>query len=65
MRQLFKVIRELSEKEVSWKSLGTDGYIELTERSLATMQQVEPLKTVAVDRKRMVIDESIKPKFAD
>ncbi|EOD79578.1 Phenylacetic acid degradation protein PaaY [Grimontia indica] len=60
-----KVIRELREEEVTWKSLGTDGYIELTERCLATMQQVEPLKTVEADRKRMVIDESIKPKFAD
>ncbi|MDD1780424.1 hypothetical protein LRP49_04340 [Enterovibrio sp. ZSDZ35] len=32
---------------------------------LATMQQVEPLKAIEADRKRMVIDESIKPKFAD
>ncbi|MCC4796744.1 phenylacetic acid degradation protein PaaY [Enterovibrio norvegicus] len=59
------VVRELREEEVTWKSLGTNGYIELTERCLASMQEVEPLNAVEPDRKRMVIDESIKPKFAD
>lgn len=38
-----KVIRELDEKEMAWKRNGTQQYINLTKRCLATLQEVEPL----------------------
>lgn len=48
-----KVIRELSEQEVQWKSEGTALYQDLTRRSLATMQAVSPLTEVEQNRKRI------------
>lgn len=38
-----KVARALSEKEIEWKSKGTQEYIALTARCLTSMQEVEPL----------------------
>lgn len=60
-----KVLRELGDDEVNWKSLGTDGYIALTQRCLATMRPVEPLDSVEPNRKRMTIDGRIQPKYAE
>ena len=37
-----KVIRALDEKEIAWKSYGTNEYIRLAQRCLSTMQEVEP-----------------------
>lgn len=45
-----KVIRALEEKEIAWKSHGTQQYIQLTERCLTTMIEVEPLSECASDR---------------
>ena len=36
-----KVIRALDEKEIAWKSYGTNEYIRLAQRCLSTMQEVE------------------------
>ncbi|WP_010111209.1 carbonic anhydrase [Acinetobacter sp. P8-3-8] len=38
-----KVIRSLTDKELEWKNKGTQEYIYLVERSLTSMQEVEPL----------------------
>ena len=38
-----KVIRPLTDKELEWKNHGTQEYIHLVERSLTSMQEVEPL----------------------
>ena len=48
-----KVIRALSDKEVGWKSRGTDVYHHLAARHLATEQEVEPLTEVEPDRARV------------
>ena len=48
-----KVIRELSDQEIGWKSRGTDVYHHLSARHLATGQEVEPLTEVEPDRARV------------
>ncbi len=48
-----RVLRELSEEEVAWKSFGTRQYQDLTLRSLATMVETESLDEVEADRKRI------------
>jgi phenylacetic acid degradation protein len=48
-----KVIRQLSEQEIAWKSDGTRTYHELTRRSLATMEETAPLTAVEPNRQRI------------
>ena len=48
-----KVIRELEEKEIGWKTRGTEVYHHLAQRHLSTEQEVEPLAQVEADRKRV------------
>jgi phenylacetic acid degradation protein len=48
-----RVMRELSEQEVAWKSFGTKQYHDLAVRSLATMREVEALSEVEPDRARI------------
>ncbi len=38
-----KVMRDLEDKEIEWKKRGTAEYIQLTERCLNSLKQVEPL----------------------
>ena len=38
-----RVVRALEEKEIAWKTHGTEQYIELTQRCLDSMQEVTPL----------------------
>lgn len=45
-----KILRELSDEEVAWKSEGTMTYQDLTKRCLASMKEVEPLRAVEADR---------------
>ena len=59
-----KAIRELSEQELAWKQQGTREYQVLVERCKLTMHQVEPLRDVEPDRKRLAFDENLKPKSA-
>lgn len=55
------VKRQLSDKEVAWKTNGTKQYHHLTERCLQSLQQVEPLTEVQSDRPRFT-DSAYKPK---
>ena len=48
-----KVKRELSDKEVEWKSQGTLEYQELARRCLATLSETEALTEVEAERGRM------------
>lgn len=54
-----KVIRELSEAEVAWKSVGTRTYQDLARRSLATMVETAPLTAAEPDRRRIEIPDVV------
>jgi phenylacetic acid degradation protein len=56
-----KVIRELSDDEIKWKSQGTAIYQHLARRYLATMKEVQPLAEIEPDRRR-VPEHEYKPK---
>ncbi len=58
-----KIIRELSDKEIQWKSQGTSQYQDLAVRSLKTMREVEALTSVEPNRKRLEIDVNVKPLY--
>lgn len=58
-----KVIRELSDKEVAWKTRGTEEYQNLAVRSLQTMTLTEPLTEVEEGRKRIEVPD-VKPLYA-
>ena len=45
-----KVIRPLEAKEIAWKSQGTQEYIQLTQRCLSSMYEVEPLLEDSAER---------------
>ena len=51
-----KVLRHLSDDEVSWKMSGTRSYQDLTRRSLQTLREVPPLAAVEANRKRIEIE---------
>lgn len=57
-----KMMRELSDKEINWKSKGTQEYQNLAVRSLQTMEKVEALTEVEADRKRIEIPD-VKPLY--
>ena len=48
-----KVIRELTDEEIAWKTGGTAIYQELAERSMSTMREVAPLREVEPNRRRV------------
>jgi len=48
-----KIVRQLEEKEIAWKSFGTTQYHELAVRSMQTMREVESKDEVEPDRKRI------------
>jgi phenylacetic acid degradation protein len=50
-----RVIRELSDQEIEWKSKGTRVYQELVVRSLKTMKVAVPLTAVEPGRKRIEV----------
>lgn len=58
-----KVVRELKDQEIAWKSMGTGQYQLLTDRCLATMQCVEPLSEIEPDRKKLNLQSPAKPKI--
>jgi phenylacetic acid degradation protein len=47
-----RIRRQLSEKEVAWKTRGTEEYQALVRRSLATLRTVKPLYEAQADRRR-------------
>jgi len=58
-----RVIRELGEEEIAWKSTGTRQYQDLAVRSLNTMQEVDPLTEVEPNRKRLNVGEDVVPLY--
>jgi phenylacetic acid degradation protein len=50
-----KVVRQVSDEELAWKTEGTQTYQQLTRRCLSTMVAVAPLSEVEADRRRIVI----------
>jgi len=48
-----KLLRALSDDEVAWKRVATDGYQDLTRRCLASMREVQPLAAPDADRPRL------------
>lgn len=57
-----KVLRQLTDAEIEWKSKGTREYQHLTVRSLSTMKQVEALTEAEPDRKRITASD-LKPLY--
>ena len=47
-----KIIRQISDKEISWKTAGTEEYIQLSQRCHKTLRPVTPLTEVQADRPR-------------
>ena len=52
-----RIVRALTETELTWKIEGTQSYQELTRRSLATMRATAPLTATEPDRKRIELPE--------
>jgi phenylacetic acid degradation protein len=48
-----RIVREISDKDIAWKSFGTRQYHDLAIRSMQTMREVEALTEVEPDRKRI------------
>ena len=48
-----RIKRELSEQEMAWKAAGTRTYQELAVRSLQTMREVEPLRSLPEHRPQL------------
>jgi len=48
-----KVVRDLTDQEITWKSSGTRLYQELAVRCITTLRQCEPLAEAEPDRKRI------------
>jgi len=48
-----RVVRELSDKDIAWKSFGTRQYHDLARRSMQTMREVDALTEVEPDRQRI------------
>ena len=48
-----KIMRELEDQEIGWKSEGTGHYQHLARRHLATGREVEPLTSPEPDRPRV------------
>jgi phenylacetic acid degradation protein len=52
-----KIVREVTDEELAWKIEGTQGYHELSRRSLATMVESEPLPRAEANRRRIELPE--------
>ena len=48
-----KIVRSVSDQELAWKQRATQDYQELALRSLRSLEEVEPLREVEPDRKRI------------
>ena len=54
-----KVVRELRDDEIQWKTAGTGQYQELAVRSMQTMREVDALTEVEAHRKRIEWESSL------
>ena len=52
-----KIIRQVSDQEIAWKSKGTAEYQQLVIRSATTMQEIEPLTEVEAGRRRFTSED--------
>ena len=52
-----RIIRELRDEEIAWKSRGTAEYQQLAVRCLNSMHLVEPLEEMEADRKRISVED--------
>jgi phenylacetic acid degradation protein len=59
-----KVLRPLTDEEISWKQSGTRTYQELAVRSMKTMREVAPLVAAEPDRPRIKVAGDVVPKIA-
>jgi len=60
-----RVLRQLSDEEIAWKSAGTRTYQELAVRSLASLRECAPLAAAEADRRRIPISaEDVQPLVA-
>jgi phenylacetic acid degradation protein len=51
-----RVLRELSEQEITWKRKGTEEYQELARRCLTSLRECAPLRAIEPDRPQNVSD---------
>ncbi len=58
-----KILRELKDDEIDWKTQGTGVYQSLAQRYLATMKEVEPHTEAGSDRERVPLHD-YRPKHA-
>ena len=58
-----KVVREVSDTELAWKTLGTGVYQQLAQRSLVSMRLAEPLERVEENRRRFGPIAGLDPLF--
>ena len=47
-----RAVREVSDDEFRWKKMGTQEYVDLSERSINTMREIEPLTEIQENRPR-------------
>ncbi len=52
-----KIMRDLTDEELTWKQRGTEDYQELAQRSLRSLQEVTPLQEVEPDRSRIQVSD--------
>jgi phenylacetic acid degradation protein len=52
-----KIVREITDEELTWKIEGTQSYQQLARRSLATMVETEPLPRAEANRRRIEVPE--------
>ena len=58
-----KVMREVTEEEIAWKTRGTSVYQDLAKRSLETLRLVEPLTAIEANRRRLGAIAGLDPLF--
>lgn len=58
-----KIVRDLTEQEVAWKTAGTRVYQELVDRNKRSLRQVPPLREVGPNRPRVSNVEGVTPLY--
>ncbi|MBN7797366.1 phenylacetic acid degradation protein PaaY [Parahaliea mediterranea] len=52
-----RLLRQVTDEEIAWKSRGTAEYQALSRRCLQTLRPAEPLAAVEADRRRIVVED--------
>lgn len=58
-----KILRAVTDQEISWKTTGTRVYQELTRRSLSSMRPAPPLTSLDAERRRLPRIDGFDPLF--